>query len=1150
MLSPLGYLAALFGPLLHAVGIDGDPVDLQTGLFVLRKTDLVLPDTMPLILTRTYRTNDVDSLGHPISRDFGIGSTNPYNMYLVGASGQYQYADLMMPDGGKVHYVRTSTGTGFQDAVFQAQATASEFYLSKIVYNGNGWTMTLKNGSVYVFGDNAPLQAIRDRHGNQITITRPGGPNTNITQLTSPNGRWIRFTYDSSNRITQAQDNIGRTVSYIYDSAGHLWKVTDPNGGITTYTYDPVSGGMQTLQDSRGIVFLTNAYDANGRVLKQTQNDQTTYQFSYVLSGGKVVETDVTDPRSIQRRVTFNTDGYLISDTSAVGAPEQRTVTLTRQPSTSFVTSLIDALNRQTSIGYDGMGNVNSVTQLAGTSNAVTTLMTYEPAFNQLSSVTDPLTHQTVLGYDSNGNLNTVTDALQHQTTAYYNYFGQPTSVKDPIGNITQLQYSFGDLVASVDALGNTTRHFIDGAGRPVTTTDPLGDTVRTDYDVLNRPTQVTDANGAVTTFTYDPNSNLKSVKDAQTNTTTYVYDNMDRLTTRTDPLSHAESYVYDADGSVSQVTDRQGQVTVFSHDNLKRIGFVGFGKTVSHGVTSYQSTTTYTYDAGDRLKSVVDSLAGTITPNFDALGRLSSETTPQGQVTYTYDNANKRASMQVAGQPQVVYGYDNTNRLTSITQGTAIITPAYDNAGRLANLTMPNGVSLTYGYNVGSELTSITYAKGSTTLGDLAYSYDAAGHRAGVTGAFARVNFPAALSSATYNADNELTQWGATTLAYDANGNTSTDGTNTYTWDARNQLSSVGTKRSTSTFQYDAFGRRTQKTIGAATTGYLYAGVNPVQELSGSIPTANMLTGPGADEYLSRTDSAGSRYFLPDALGSTVGLTDSSGSVQTSYTYEPFGNSTASGASSTSSYQFTGRENDTTGLDYYRARYYNPTFQRFVSQDPIGFGGGDLNLYGYAGNSPNNFTDPSGNVVPIIAAMAVGCLVGATFAGLADDIKLANATRKGTRSDVGFGKFFGDIAKGCVEGAVVSAVFAVVEVMAGLGGFAVASGASGEIGAMQIIRQLGPQEDLNGLVNWMYQESYTSGLEHAVVNMGGSSFLVKGGAAGIELSPEVDQVLLHTHPFPAAGVPSQADFGMLDTLQQESSWILSRDGLTQFFRK
>jgi hypothetical protein len=132
----------------------------------------------------------------------------------------------------------------------------------------------------------------------------------------------------------------------------------------------------------------------------------------------------------------------------------------------------------------------------------------------------------------------------------------------------------------------------------------------------------------------------------------------------------------------------------------------------------------------------------------------------------------------------------------------------------------------------------------------------------------------------------------------------------------------------------------------------------------------------------------------------------------------------------------------------------------------------------------------------------------------------------------------------------VVSAVFAVVEVMAGLGGFAVASGASGEIGAMQIIRQLGPQEDLNGLVNWMYQESYTSGLEHAVVNMGGSSFLVKGGAAGIELSPEVDQVLLHTHPFPPAGVPSQADFGMLDTLQQESSWILSRDGLTQFFRK
>lgn len=1043
MLSPLGYIAALFGPILKGFGIDGDPVDLQTGLFVLRKVDLALPDTMPLTLTRTYRPGDKDSNGNYITRDFGIGTTNSFNMYLVGASGQYQYADLMMPDGGKVHFVRISSGTGFADAVFQAKTTPSEFYLSKIVYNGNGWTLTMKNGTQYIFGDNAPLQAIRDRHGNQITISRPGGPNTNITQVSSSNGRWIAFTYDSSNRIAQAQDNLGQTVTYTYDANGNLWKVTDPNGGVTTYTYD-ANHNMLTLQDGRSITFLTNSYDSNGRISKQTQADQTTYQFSYVLnSSNQVTEADVTDPRGIKRKVTFNSDGYLLTDTNAVGATEQQTVSLTRQSGTDLTTGVTDALNRMTSFGYDATGNLTSVTQLAGTSNAVTTQFTYEPTYNQLKTVTDPLNHTTMLGYDASGNLTTVADPLQNQTVLAYNYFGQPTSIKDPLNNVTQLQYSFGDPSASVDALGNTTKYFIDGGGRPILTTDPLGDTVTVNYDVLNRPTQVINANGSATNFTYDQNSNLKTVVDARSNTTSYAYDTMDRLSTRTDPLQHAESYVYDQDGNLTQFTDRRGQIDVATYDNLNRTTFVGFAKTVNNkGVASYQSTTNYSYDAGDRLTKVLDSVAGTITPVFDNLDRITSETTPQGQVTYGYDSANRRTSMQVAAQSVVSYSYDNANRLTSITQGAAVATPAYDVAGRLSSLTLPNGVVVTYGYNASSQLTTINYAKGTTSLGDLEYSYDAAGQRAGVSGAFARTNFPAAVTTATYNADNQLTAWGSTKPTYDANGNMTSDGTNTYSWDARNQLSSLSKGKTTNSFQYDAFGRRTQKTIGGTTTGYLYDGANPVQELSGTTSTANMLTGLGVDQYLIRTDSAGARDFLPDALGSTVALTDSTGAVQTSYTYEAFGNSTASGQSSTSSYQFTGRENDGTGLDYYRARYYNPTFQRFVSEDQMGFAAGDPNLYEYAAGTPTDATDPSGNFVQVILG---GCLVGATIAGFIDDVKLANAERKG-REGPSFGQFVGDIVKGCVAGAVIATVGIVADVFAGwVAGDALAEGGAVE---------------------------------------------------------------------------------------------------------
>jgi RHS repeat-associated protein len=78
-------------------------------------------------------------------------------------------------------------------------------------------------------------------------------------------------------------------------------------------------------------------------------------------------------------------------------------------------------------------------------------------------------------------------------------------------------------------------------------------------------------------------------------------------------------------------------------------------------------------------------------------------------------------------------------------------------------------------------------------------------------------------------------------------------------------------------------------------------------------------------------------------------------------YTYEPFGNTTVSGASSTKLFQYTGRENDGTGLYYYRARYYHPILQRFISEDPIGFVGGDVNLYGYVLNDPMDFRDPWG---------------------------------------------------------------------------------------------------------------------------------------------------------------------------------------------
>ena len=255
--------------------------------------------------------------------------------------------------------------------------------------------------------------------------------------------------------------------------------------------------------------------------------------------------------------------------------------------------------------------------------------------------------------------------------------------------------------------------------------------------------------------------------------------------------------------------------------------------------------------------------------------------------------------------------------------------------------------------------MTGITYQSSTNTLGDLSYTYDTAGRRSSIGGSFARTGVPQAVSSAAYNANNQLTQWGGSAIGYDANGNMTSDSTKTYSWDARNHLALIG-GGATASLQYDPFGRRVSKSVGGSATSYLYDGANAVQELSGSAPTANLLNA-ALDEVLTRSTATGTSSYLADALGSTVALADNAGVIQSQYNYEPFGQTTVSGAANTNPVQFTGRENDATGLYFYRARYYNATIQRFISEDPLTLGGGDTNLYGYAGSDPTDFTDPFG---------------------------------------------------------------------------------------------------------------------------------------------------------------------------------------------
>jgi RHS repeat-associated protein len=943
----------------------GEPVDLNSGLYVMRKTDLYLHDVMPLALTRTYRPSDNNSYA------FGIGTSDSYDLRLWSTN-NYHEADLIMPGGSRVHYVCAQSCVLGAGILYRATSTPGVFFGSTITYE-NGWNLRLRTGLTYHFPDLAPLAWIRDRFGNQITITRDA--NT-LSQVSSPHGHWISFAHDSHNRITQAHDDSGRTVKYEYDSSGRLAKVTDVAGGATSYTYDSKNQLLSVI-DPRQVTYVTNHYDANGRVDQQQTGDGAIYKYSYTGSSetNKVSQGSVTNPDGDVVQANYNADGFPTSVTRAAGTPSAETTSYEVQPGTDFLTGVTDALSRKTSYTYDSLGNLATITRMAGSEGARTTTLTHDPIYSRLTSVTDPLGHTRSAGYDSLGELTSVTDPLNHTRSAGYSgHDGEPTSSTDPLGHTTTHSYRLGEPVLTTDPLGHMTKRFFDGAGRELAVTDALGSTTRLGYDPFDDVTTVTDPDAGETKLGYDADGNLVSFTDALGHKTSATYDPLDRLSGDTDALEKSDAYAYDGNGNLTSWTDRKGQVTTLGYDALNRRNFIGYGTTGKPPVQIYASTIGATYDKGNRLTEAVDSVGGTFKDSSDSFNELTDESGPNGSVHYGYDAAGRRTATTVAGQPEVTYGYDNANRLTAI-GGSHSAALAYDGADRLTGSTLPDGIHENYSYDNASELAGINYELGGTTLGELNYAYDPDGERTATWGSYARLNLPKAVSSATYNADNELTARGTHTSSYDADGNLTAEGTATeeegsgsYRWNARNQLTSALVKKKLSSFSYDPFGRREQEVAtNGTTTNFLYDGQNVAQELLGSTPQVNYTLGLGLDHRYSRSDSSGTQSFLTDALGSTVALASSAGSVQTSYTYDPFGQPTSSGATSSNQFQFTGLQNDGNGLQYNRARYYSPSVERFISQDPWGIAASGPDLYSYAGDDPINRSDPTGRDVGVV---------------------------------------------------------------------------------------------------------------------------------------------------------------------------------------
>lgn len=424
--------------------------------------------------------------------------------------------------------------------------------------------------------------------------------------------------------------------------------------------------------------------------------------------------------------------------------------------------------------------------------------------------------------------------------------------------------------------------------------------------------------------------------------------------------------------GNLSAVTDRRGQVTAFSYDGLNRLVTTCFNRTLNGTITSCESTTSYQYDLPNRRLIITDSASGVITRTFDDLGHLLNEAGPQGNVSYSYDADGRVTSKTVAGQSPFIYTYNNSGQILTATQGPQTAQITYDASGRPATAVFPNGITATYAYDNSSRVAGISYSRNLVAIGNLTYSYDSLNRRVGLGGSLASTVLPSTPTSATYDSLNQIASWNGTSLSYDADGNLTSDGQSAYSWNARGQLVGINGSANAS-FAYDSLGRRISKIVGSANTAFTYDAGGILQELNGNTITATYWSG-GSNGFLERTDASGSVVPLTDALGSLIALADTNGNLTTRYYYDPFGGTVSTGTASSNPFQYIGRENDQTGLYYMHARYYSSTLMRFISEDPLGFAAGDVNLHAYTSNSPTNLTDGSG----LLAPLAAGCLFGA----------------------------------------------------------------------------------------------------------------------------------------------------------------------------
>jgi RHS repeat-associated protein len=834
---------------------------------------------------------------------------------------------------------------------------------STLTINGAGFGAVQSNSVASLFGTPAIVTSWSD---TQIVATVPPGATSGPISVQVATTTAYSSSFFTLSRTVQSSDSLGNSTAYTAQMVGGRWVVTDSQGsGCSTCT---VRGNIH------------NTYDGSGNLLSRT--DELGRITSYTYDANNNV-TSVVQPAvgGVNPTTNYTYNGF------------------------GEVLTVTDPLGNVTTNTYDSQGNLLTVTSPKPNSTAAASLSQFAyDSKGELTQITDPLSNLTGLTYSPAGLVATIKDAQLNVTTYGYDSHGNRTSVTDALTHQTAFAYDPGDRLKTITYSDTTTTGFVyDSRGRRTSVTDQNGKVTSYSYDDADRLLTVTDPSNSVTTYGYDTEDNLISIKDANLHTTSFGYDPFGRVTKTTFPSGFVETYTYDAVGNLTGKTDRKNQLIAYTFDQLNRLTQKSFPDT---------KTVNYTYDLDSRLTQVTDS-TGTYQLTFDNMGRLTAASTSYAFLTarnfttgYSYDAASNRTGFTDPESGSTTYAYDTLNRLQTLTppsafSGTASFGFSYDALSRRTQMTRPNNVATNYAYDNLSRLQRVLHQLAGNTIDGATYTVDNAGNRTAKTDQRAAVtsnygydaiyelmgvtqgtnttesytydpigNRLSSLGVSPYsvNVSNELTSTPSTSYTYDYNGNllTKVVGSNTtsYSWDFENRLTSVTLPGSggTVTFRYDPFGRRIYKSSSSGTSIFAYDGNNLVEETnsSGGV-VARYTQTQRVDEPLAMLRSGATNYYEQDGVGSVTSLSTGAGALAQTYTFDSFGNQTAASGSLTNAFRYTGREFDTeTNLYYYRARYYDQTAGRFLSEDPLGTALRH-NKYRYVSNSPTVLKDAYG---------------------------------------------------------------------------------------------------------------------------------------------------------------------------------------------